>query len=111
MDQDNILVLIYMTSRTTQELSRLLGTPGTIPSEANRGEIITQLEAEIEVHIACCNPMIPAQRLTVTVPRIIVRKMEFVSRAAVANFNSKEKRPNFDNENTCLISSPYPTTN
>jgi hypothetical protein len=74
------LVLIYMTSRATQELNRLLGTTGTIPSEANRREIITQLEAVIEVHIACYNPVIPAQRLTVTVARMIARKMEFVSR-------------------------------
>jgi hypothetical protein len=73
-------VLIYMTARTTQELNRLLATPGTIPSEVKRREIITQLEAEIEVHMACCNPVIPAQRLTITVPRMIVRKMEFVSR-------------------------------
>jgi hypothetical protein len=74
------LVLIYMTSRATQELNRLLGTTGTIPSEANRREIITQLEAVIEVHIACYNPVIPAQRLTVIVARMIARKKEFVSR-------------------------------
>jgi hypothetical protein len=74
------VMLIYMTARTTQELNRLLATPETIPSEAKRREIITQLEAEIEAHTACCNPVIPAQRLTVTVPRMIVRKMEFVSR-------------------------------
>jgi hypothetical protein len=74
------LVLIYMTARTTQELNRLLGTLGTLPSEANRREIITQLEAEIEIHIAYCNPAIPAQRLTVIVPHLKVRKMEFVSR-------------------------------
>jgi hypothetical protein len=74
------LVLIYMTARTTQELNRLLGALGTIPSEANRREIIAQLEAEIEIHIACCNPVIPAQRLTVIVPHLIVRKMGVVSR-------------------------------
>jgi hypothetical protein len=73
------LVLVYMTACAMQELDRLLSTPGTIPNEANRSEIITQLEAEIEVHIACCKPVMPAQRLAVTAPRMIVRKMEFVS--------------------------------
>jgi hypothetical protein len=55
------LALIYMTSRAIQELNRLLDTPGTISSEENRCEIITQLETEIEVHIACSNLVIPAQ--------------------------------------------------
>jgi hypothetical protein len=55
------LALIYMTSRAIQELNRLLDTPGTISSEENRCEIITQLETEIEVHIACSNLVMPAQ--------------------------------------------------
>jgi Fungal specific transcription factor domain len=74
------IILVYMTARATQELNGLLSNPGTIPSEVSRSEIINQLKADIEVYLACCNPAIPVQRLTIKVPRMILSRMEFVSR-------------------------------
>ncbi|KAE9363192.1 hypothetical protein N431DRAFT_490081 [Stipitochalara longipes BDJ] len=86
-------VLTFMTSRTMYQWNCLLNNPGTVPSEATRRQLFSELEAQIEAHIACCNPVIPAQRMTMTIPRLIVRRMEFNSRQQWLLLMAKNKDP------------------
>jgi hypothetical protein len=84
-------LLTFMTCRTMYQMGQLIHFSGSVPSEAARRQLIKELEEQIETHISCCNPVIPAHLITIKVPRLIVRRIDFTSRQQLLLLNSKNK--------------------
>jgi Fungal specific transcription factor domain len=76
-------LIMTETGYTMQWLYKML--PGfrsssTPPSEARRKEVIAKNLQHVENLLSNCNPVIPIQRATIIMSRMILRKLEFVSR-------------------------------
>ena len=84
-------LLTFMACRTMYDLGHLIYASGSVPSEAARRQLIKDLEEQIETHTSCCNPVIPTQLLTIKIPRLMVRRMEFTSRHQLLLLKSKNK--------------------
>jgi len=76
-------LLMCEISFCSQRLYRMLSSAsqgGSLPSEAKRKEIIDKQTQRAEAIIRHCNPVIPIQRATAIMLRVVLRKTSFVSR-------------------------------
>ncbi|KAF2731873.1 hypothetical protein EJ04DRAFT_497847 [Polyplosphaeria fusca] len=68
--------------RSSQKLAVIAAaaSPSSPPSESVRQHIVTETKNRVETYLAHCNPIVPHQRLTLLLARLLLRKLDFVTR-------------------------------
>ena len=71
---------MYEISKTMRQWRTMHHNTGSKPNEQKRKELLEQLTTRVERLLQHCNPVVPIQRLTVVISRIVLRKHDFISR-------------------------------
>ncbi|KAL3608752.1 hypothetical protein FPOAC2_03759 [Fusarium poae] len=67
-------------SRAWAQLFQMSCSPGGLPSEEVRKQVIQEAMDKVEGILQRCNPIIPEQRMQMRISRLILRKVDLVSR-------------------------------
>ena len=80
------------TNHALQRLYQMASPFNTLPSESTRKEVVDHLREHIENYLKHCNPDIPIQRATILFARLLIRKLDFVSRQQWLSRSNPERR-------------------
>ncbi|KAM5370301.1 hypothetical protein ACJZ2D_008597 [Fusarium nematophilum] len=88
------LVLVNIeVAKAWAQLSQIEWDSGNTPGEDVRAQIISAATSQIQPILARCNPIIPEQRMTLKVSRIMTRKLDIITRRQWQTLRAEDQAP------------------